>query len=432
MAASKGLQARPGDGAGGDRRGGHGVRPARPRRRRLPDRHQVAHRPAGDQADQKYIVCNADEGDSGTFADRMIMEGDPFLPDRGHDHRRPRRRRHQGLRLHPLRIPARLPHDERGDRDRASAPRLSRPQRRWQRPALRPGGRGSAPAPISAARRPRCWRAWRASAASSAPSRRCRRSKGLFGKPTVINNVLSLATCRSSSTRAPPFYADYGMGRSRGTHAAPACRQRQARRPGREGLRPDPARADRGFRRRHRQRPAAARRAGRRPARRLFPGQRCSTRRWTTRRWRRRRACSAMAASSCSTTRVDMAQPGALRHGVLRHRELRQVHALPHRLDPRRRGDRQDHRRPRTGGRELAEPELLDDLCETMLDASLCALGGLTPYPGAQRHDAISPMISTRRAAPRLRAGRVRRATRWLSCTEQRFRHPGADLAPAW
>ncbi len=32
----------------------------------------------GAQADQKYIVCNADEGDSGTFADRMIMEGDPF------------------------------------------------------------------------------------------------------------------------------------------------------------------------------------------------------------------------------------------------------------------------------------------------------------------------------------------------------------------
>lgn len=26
----------------------------------------------------KYIVCNADEGDSGTFADRMLMEGDPF------------------------------------------------------------------------------------------------------------------------------------------------------------------------------------------------------------------------------------------------------------------------------------------------------------------------------------------------------------------
>ena len=28
--------------------------------------------------EQKYIVCNADEGDSGTYSDRMLMEGDPF------------------------------------------------------------------------------------------------------------------------------------------------------------------------------------------------------------------------------------------------------------------------------------------------------------------------------------------------------------------
>jgi formate dehydrogenase iron-sulfur subunit len=31
------------------------------------------------QAAQKYIVCNADEGDSGTYSDRMTMEGDPFV-----------------------------------------------------------------------------------------------------------------------------------------------------------------------------------------------------------------------------------------------------------------------------------------------------------------------------------------------------------------
>ncbi|NNC64846.1 MAG: formate dehydrogenase, partial [Gammaproteobacteria bacterium] len=30
-------------------------------------------------SEQKYVVCNADEGDSGTFADRMIMESDPFV-----------------------------------------------------------------------------------------------------------------------------------------------------------------------------------------------------------------------------------------------------------------------------------------------------------------------------------------------------------------
>ena len=33
----------------------------------------------GVSADQKYIVCSADEGNSGTFSDRMIMEGDPFV-----------------------------------------------------------------------------------------------------------------------------------------------------------------------------------------------------------------------------------------------------------------------------------------------------------------------------------------------------------------
>lgn len=32
----------------------------------------------GLEADQKFICCNADEGDSGTFADRMLIEGDPF------------------------------------------------------------------------------------------------------------------------------------------------------------------------------------------------------------------------------------------------------------------------------------------------------------------------------------------------------------------
>ncbi len=36
----------------------------------------VLEAPAGEG--DKYIVCNADEGDSGTFADRMLMEGDPF------------------------------------------------------------------------------------------------------------------------------------------------------------------------------------------------------------------------------------------------------------------------------------------------------------------------------------------------------------------
>jgi formate dehydrogenase iron-sulfur subunit len=40
---------------------------------------------------------------------------------------------------------------------------------------------------------------------------------GLFGKPTVVNNVLSLATVPIILSKGAQFYADYGMGRSRGT-----------------------------------------------------------------------------------------------------------------------------------------------------------------------------------------------------------------------
>ena len=32
---------------------------------------------AGNDADQKYVCCNADEGDPGAFMDRSILEGDP-------------------------------------------------------------------------------------------------------------------------------------------------------------------------------------------------------------------------------------------------------------------------------------------------------------------------------------------------------------------
>ena len=65
------------DGTGRHSGRGHDLRPARSRWRRLPHRHQVEDGPRY-KADQKYICCNADEGDSGTFADRMLMEGDPF------------------------------------------------------------------------------------------------------------------------------------------------------------------------------------------------------------------------------------------------------------------------------------------------------------------------------------------------------------------
>ena len=50
----------------------------------------------------KFICANADEGDSGTYADRMLMEGDPVPADRGHDNRRSRSGCHRGVHLHPI------------------------------------------------------------------------------------------------------------------------------------------------------------------------------------------------------------------------------------------------------------------------------------------------------------------------------------------
>ena len=124
---------------------------------------------------QKYIVCNADEGDSGTFADRMIMEGDPFVLIEGMTI--------AGIAVGATKgyvyIRSEYPHaveameiaiTARAAKAACSA-RMS-PDRNtpstWRC--------GSAPAPMSAARRPRCSRASKASAARSAPSRRCPRS----------------------------------------------------------------------------------------------------------------------------------------------------------------------------------------------------------------------------------------------------------------
>src|SRR5678816_1639477 len=43
------------------------------------------------------------------------------------------------------------------------------------------------------------------------------RIKGLFGRPTIVNNVISLASVPIILRRGAEFYRDYGVGRSRGT-----------------------------------------------------------------------------------------------------------------------------------------------------------------------------------------------------------------------
>ena len=95
-------------------------------------------------ADVKFVCCNADEGDSGTFADRMLIEGDPFTLIEGMTIAAARGRRHRGLRLPAQRVPARDPHAAPGHRHRLR-PRGARRVGARQRPPVRPrraGGRG--------------------------------------------------------------------------------------------------------------------------------------------------------------------------------------------------------------------------------------------------------------------------------------------------
>jgi formate dehydrogenase iron-sulfur subunit len=126
-------------------------------------------------ADRKFVVCNADEGDSGTFADRMIMEGDPFVVIEGMTI--------AGITVGATRgyiyIRSEYPHAVIA----MNAAILA--ARRAGLLGARIGGsshsfdlevRVGAGAYVCA-RRPPCWKAWRAAAASCGPSRRCRRMR---------------------------------------------------------------------------------------------------------------------------------------------------------------------------------------------------------------------------------------------------------------
>jgi formate dehydrogenase iron-sulfur subunit len=169
----------------------------------------------GAEADQKYIVCNADEGDSGTFADRMLMEGDPFTLIEG--------MAIAGLAVGATKgfvyIRSEYPHAfrmmEKAIVEARSANMLGASVAGRGR-AFDMEARLGAGAYICGEE---------TSLLDSLEGKRGQvRAKpplpaiqGLFGKPTVINNVLSFAATPWIMTHGAKAYADYGLGRSKGT-----------------------------------------------------------------------------------------------------------------------------------------------------------------------------------------------------------------------
>ncbi|MBM3605589.1 MAG: NADH-quinone oxidoreductase subunit NuoF [Alphaproteobacteria bacterium] len=166
-------------------------------------------------ADQKYIVCNADEGDSGTFADRMIMEGDPFTLI-------------EGMAIAGLGVGATRGYvylrSEYPDAIRVmeAAVVIAR-QRGMLGPDVLGSGRAFDMQIRTGAGAYVCGE--ETSLLNSLEGKRGTvRAKpplpaleGFMGKPTVVNNVISLATVPVIFEKGAQHYADFGLGRSRGT-----------------------------------------------------------------------------------------------------------------------------------------------------------------------------------------------------------------------
>ncbi|OHV83444.1 NADH-quinone oxidoreductase subunit NuoF [Ensifer sp. LCM 4579] len=167
------------------------------------------------QGPQKYIVCNADEGDSGTFADRMIMEGDPFVLI-------------EGMAIAGIATGATRGYVyTRSEYPHAIAAMTAAIEVARAAGVLGRSVLGSAHAFDMEVRTGAgayvCGE--ETSLLNSLEGKRglvrakppLPAHKGLFDCPTVINNVISLASVPVILDKGATYYRDFGMGRSRGT-----------------------------------------------------------------------------------------------------------------------------------------------------------------------------------------------------------------------
>jgi len=169
-------------------------------------------------AEQKYVTANADEGDSGTFADRLLMEADPFQLI-------------EGMTICAMAVGA----TEGYIYLRSEYPRALAVLKQAIDTAEAAGLLG---ADILGSGRDFHLQI-RVGAGvyicgeetSMLESLEGKRGtirfkpplpaiEGLFGKPTVVNNVLTLAAVTTVLARGPEYYRDFGNGRSRGTLTA--------------------------------------------------------------------------------------------------------------------------------------------------------------------------------------------------------------------
>ncbi|PRC91658.1 formate dehydrogenase beta subunit [Solimicrobium silvestre] len=167
------------------------------------------------EATDKYVVCNADEGDSGTFSDRMVMEDDPFMLI-------------EGMTIAGLAVGAKQGYIYvRSEYPHAIAALNKAISSAYQHGYLgkdicgygqtfelevRKGAGSYVCGEETALLESLEGRRGIVRAKPPLPA-----IQGLFGQPTVINNVISLAAVPLILARGADFYKNVGMGRSRGT-----------------------------------------------------------------------------------------------------------------------------------------------------------------------------------------------------------------------
>jgi formate dehydrogenase iron-sulfur subunit len=166
---------------------------------------------------EKYVACNADEGDSGTFADRMLMEGDPFCLIEGMTIAAVAGGATKGY----IYVRSEYPHAVHVLREAIEIARKAN----WLGDNIQGTNysfdlfvRMGAGAYICGEE---------TSMLESIEGKRgivrykppIPAIEGLFGKPTIINNVMSFAAVPIIIAKGGEFYRDYGVGRSRGTLA---------------------------------------------------------------------------------------------------------------------------------------------------------------------------------------------------------------------
>jgi formate dehydrogenase iron-sulfur subunit len=325
-------------------------------------------------ADQKYVVCNADEGDSGTFADRMLMEGDPFLVIEGMAIAAVA----VGATAGYVYIRSEYPHafdifSRAVERARASGVlgrRVMGSEHAFDiEPRLGAGAYicGEETSMLESLEGKR----GQVRAKPPLPA-----LSGLFGKPTVINNMLSFASVPWILEHGAKAYANYGVGRSLGSQ--PFQLAGNVRYGGLVELAFGPTIREliEGFGGGTRSgRPVRAVQVGG-PLGAYFPQSLLDT----------RLEYEAMAAAKgmlghggivVFDDSVDMARQARFAFAFCAKESCGKC--TPCRLGSTRGVETVD--KIVSGRDRQKNVELLRDLCEVMTDGSLCALGGLTPLP---------------------------------------------------